>query len=50
MNIFYPFIYPIKKKVESEPIPLYLEIIPPLLPEKKEEKDEESGVVIIELL
>ena len=50
MNTFYPFIYTPKKKVESEPLPLYLEIVPPPLPQKKEEKDEEYGVVIIELM
>lgn len=45
---FFPFIH--EKKKENEPIPLYIELIPPI-PEVKEEKDDDNtdGVIIIQL-
>lgn len=50
MNTFIPFIHqPERKKKEYEPMPLHIELYPPMekLPEK--EKDEETGVIVIEL-
>lgn len=49
MNTFYPFIH--KKKEKAEPVPMYVELIPPV-PEMKEDPSEEKdepGVIIIEL-
>jgi len=48
MNIFYPFIH--KKKEKAEPIPLYVELVPPV-PEKEEAptEDNKPGIIIIEL-
>lgn len=49
MKNFYPFLY--KKKEKKEPTPLYVELVPPV-PEKEEDpskKEEEPGVIIIEL-
>lgn len=52
MDAFFPFIHEKKdrKKDQSEPVPLYVELVPPA-PEKKESSDEEDrpGVIIIEL-
>lgn len=51
--IYFPFIHKIKKKKNSEPIPLHIEQAPPPPPVKKteDEKEEtERGVVVIELL
>lgn len=50
MNNFFPFIYERKKK-NSEPIPLYIEVPAPVKPQEEiEKKSEEEKVVIIELL
>jgi hypothetical protein len=52
MDAFYPFIHEKDKKKEKyEPIPLYIELVPPG-PEKKEDSSEkeEPGVIVIELL
>ncbi len=52
METFYPFIHEKKekRKEQMEPVPLHIELIPPV-PEKKEpsEEDERPGVIIIEL-
>jgi len=49
MDDFFPFIYEIEKKKE-EPLPLYIELIPPTLqPEPDEYDDETPRVIIIEL-
>ena len=52
MDAFYPFIHEKKdkKKEQSEPVPLYVELVPPE-PEKKapSEEDERPGVIVIEL-
>lgn len=52
METFYPFIHEKKdkKKEQSEPIPLYIELVPPV-PEKKENspEKEEPGVIVIDL-
>jgi hypothetical protein len=52
METFYPFIHEKKdkKKEQSEPMPLYIELVPPA-PEKKESpsETEEPGVIVIEL-
>jgi hypothetical protein len=55
MDIFYPFIYKQKVKKEFEPLPLYIESIPPELEEIKQPSDEdveekESNIIIIDLL
>jgi hypothetical protein len=50
MNIYFPFIHEPQKKEKLEPLPLYIEVGPPI--EKKEEereKQEECGVIVIEL-
>ncbi len=51
MNPFIPFIHtPERKKKENEPLPLYIEAIPPMeRPQQEEEKEEQQRVVIIEL-
>lgn len=51
MNAFIPFIHKHEpKKKEMEPLPLYIEMVPPpaKIPEKKKD-DEERGVVVIEI-
>ena len=52
MNPFIPFIHtPERKKKENEPLPLYVELYPPMeKPQQEEEKKEDSRVIIIELL
>lgn len=48
---YIPFIHEKQKQPESEPLPLYIELVDPriLPPVKKEEEKEERGVVIIQL-
>ena len=48
MNEFFPFIHKIEKKKEKEAEPLYIELIPPPIPQKEDEK-EEKRVIVIEL-
>jgi hypothetical protein len=49
MNDFYPFIHKKeRKKEEFEPLPLYIELVPPQ--EKPVEEQEEKRVIIIEIL
>jgi hypothetical protein len=52
MDAFYPFIHEKKdkKKEQFEPVPLYIELVPPG-PEKKDDSSgkEEPGVIVIEL-
>lgn len=51
MNPFIPFIHaPKPKKKETEPMPLYIELYPPMERPPEKEKDEESTVIVIELL
>ena len=47
MDIFYPFIHEPEVKETFEPLPLYAEIILPLITEDEEKK--ESKVIIIDL-
>jgi len=51
MEAFFPFIHQIKKKEKFEPEPLYVEVYPPPFKEKedKEDKEESSKVIVIEL-
>jgi hypothetical protein len=48
MNTFYPFIHERKKK-NIEPMPLYIELIPPQEKLPDEEEKEEKRIIIIEL-
>lgn len=48
MHDFFPFIYDPKKKEDFELIPLYIELVPPA--QQKEIKDDESEIIIIEIL
>lgn len=51
MNPFIPFIHtPERKKKENEPLPLYIELIPPMEKPQEKEQEEEQRVIIIELL
>lgn len=45
-----PFLPEQKRKEETKPTPLYIELIPPLeLPAKEEPTKEETGIIIIEV-
>jgi len=48
MNTFYPFIHERKKK-NVEPLPLYIELIPPQEELPAEEEKEKKRIIIIEL-
>lgn len=51
MSTFIPFIHaPKPKKKENEPMPLYIELYPPMEKPPEKEKNEEPGVIVIELL
>jgi len=53
MYPFIPFIHTPERKKENEPLPLHIELYPPIekpQQEEEEEKDEGGKVIIIELL
>jgi hypothetical protein len=54
MNTSYPFIHKNEqKKKEFEPIPLYVELVPPQeipLEKKEDQEDKEERVIIIQIL
>ena len=51
MDTYFPFIHEPQKKEKLEPLPLYIEVGPPIEKEEREEREEreECGVIIIEL-
>lgn len=50
METFYPFIYEPKEKKKEEQIPLYVELIPRVPDKKIVESEEESKIIIIEII